>query len=54
MLQYSAAIIAYSQQVLDMQDLFGTLTNTIGTYNFIEKGATNRSWIRAKERELLC
>ena len=40
MLQYSMAIIAYSQQLLDIEDLFETEVNcTVGIYklNFIEK-----------------
>ena len=38
MLQYSMAIIAYTQHVLDMADLFGTYANfKVGILTFIEK-----------------
>ena len=38
MLQYSIDLIAYTQHVLDMEDLFGTQANCQeGIYKFIEK-----------------
>ena len=39
------AIIAYLQEAMDMEDLFWTLVNcTVGIYNIVEKGDTNRTW----------
>ena len=46
MLQYSMALIAYTQTGLYIEDLFGTQANcTESIHNFIEKGDTNRIWI---------
>ena len=40
MLHYSVAIVAYSQQVFGMKDLFGTDANcTVAVYHFIRKKA---------------
>ena len=49
------AIIAYTQQAMDMKDVFGTLANcTVSIYTFIEKCDTNRSRIRAYQCDLIC
>ena len=45
-LKFYITIIAYTQQLLVMEDLFGTSANcTVGT--FIVKSCTSGSWIRA-------
>ena len=55
MLQYYMTIIAYTQQLLDMENLFGTSANcTIGIYTFILKVDTSGSWIQAFECGLIC
>ena len=51
MLQYYMTIIAYTQQLLDMEDLFGTPANFI---NFYFKKLASGSWILAFECGLIC
>ena len=55
MLQYYITIVAYTQQLLDMEDLFGTSANcTVVIYTFIVKVDTGGNWIRAFECGLIC
>ena len=55
MLQYYMTIISYTQQLLDMDDLFGTSTNCTEVYKLLLlKVDTSGSWIRAFECGLRC